>query len=327
MTGSGSKSETTDAVAVTDRVRDVMVMTVPRLATDELEPLVEPDPFLQDDGSAKLFTKLFIYDEYRRVEISNEILDVMCIAVPSVGAFLTEGGFGADVPDVPDDGLEAIWAEELFGSETRAEVPEEIIEAHVEIPYEVTQEACEAFADLMATESGFEMPVDVPEVPEAAPVVPEEIIEAHVEVPYEVTEEASEAFADLIATESGFAVSVDVLPEDEVAEPVSGGIEIEGLYGCDDCGTDVWTVQEAEDEGCDVALAAPEAPAMISAPVAAAMLSAPVAVPGLPAPAAVEESVSDFRIRDDAAGSLPLVSFSFGPEKVREGGWRVSFTF
>lgn len=318
MTGSGSKSETTDAVAVTDRVRDVMVMTVPRLAIDELEPLVEPDPFLQDDGSAKLLTKLFIYDEYRRVEISNEILDVMCIAVPSVGAFLTEGGFGADVPDVPDDGLEAIWAEELFGSETRAEVPEEIIEAHVEVPYEVTQEACEAFADLIATGSGFPMPVEVPEV---------QIPETHIEVLYEVTEEACEAFADLMATESGFAVSVDVLPEDEVAEPTSGGIEIEGLYGCDDCGTDVWTMQESEDEGCDVALAAPEVPAMISAPVAAAMLSAPVAVPGLPAPAAVEESVSDFRIRDDAAGSLPLVSFSFGPEKVREGGWRVSFTF
>ena len=71
----GLGSQVAESANVTDRVRDVMVLTVPRLAIDELEPMVEPDPWMPDHGCAKRYAKACaakaetVQDPERRLEL------------------------------------------------------------------------------------------------------------------------------------------------------------------------------------------------------------------------------------------------------------------
>ena len=50
-----SPSEEVPVATIADRVRDMMVIAVPRLLNDEQKTLVAPNEFLADDGGAKLF--------------------------------------------------------------------------------------------------------------------------------------------------------------------------------------------------------------------------------------------------------------------------------
>ena len=128
----GLGSQVAESANVTDRVRDVMVLTVPRLAIDELEPMVEPDPWMPDDGCAKRFAKAFIFDDTPRMRVRDEVFDLMCLADPLVAELSAESV--CEDPEIPEDGSEAIWADVL----TREEA---------EVPYEVPEAACDAFAE------------------------------------------------------------------------------------------------------------------------------------------------------------------------------------
>lgn len=111
-----------EAVAVTDSVRDLMVMTVPGLEQDGQASLVEPDEYMEDDGEAASFVKAFIYDDIETMRVTDEVYDLMRLAVPSIGAF--EDCPVADAyAELPDDGMEATWDDSLFETEETVSVP------------------------------------------------------------------------------------------------------------------------------------------------------------------------------------------------------------
>lgn len=348
-----------------------MVMTVPRLAIDELEPMVDPDPFMQDDGCARTFAKLFIYDNMPRMRVSDEVLDLMCLAEPSVTELVLEGSVPDDFQDVADDGLEAAWAEELF----RTVTVEAIHETPAEVPYEVADGACEAFASLMATGAGFAAQPDWARLSELV-CESDEVEDVPVDpgVPFEVTEEACSSFASLMATEVGFEVQPDWV---EVSDLVCESDEVEDVSTVDqgwtfdlpeDCGpvSEFISMGDAAPEAPSVpahpiptpvveavpmiataapvqALPASSAPTGIAAPVpqvmqaiqaapVKAMIGAAVGAMTLPAPVVddgrTEASLPvEVATEREVAERGPLVTFSFGPERVRESGWRVTFTF
>lgn len=95
-------------IAITDRIRDLMVMTVPELARDELESLVEPDVPMRDDGCTGIFVKAFIYDDMPVIEVDDDLGAVMSLTDPTL-----IGAVDLPVRDVPlplsDDGLEQAW--------------------------------------------------------------------------------------------------------------------------------------------------------------------------------------------------------------------------
>ncbi len=135
VSGSCSVTEI-PSVQISDHVRDIMVLTVPRLEMDEQVPLVEPDEAMPDDGMAKRFAKAFIYDDTPRMDVTNEVYDLMCLADPTVGDWDIEGTVEAYTQEILDDGLEMAWfprtvdvtvqeiEEESIESQTRAEVYE-----------------------------------------------------------------------------------------------------------------------------------------------------------------------------------------------------------
>lgn len=289
MTGLRAVSDTgtKGAVELRDRVRDVMVLTVPRLAKDELEPLVEPDVFMEDDGCAKTFAKAFIFDDTPRMRVRNEVLDLMSLADPLVGMLAAEAPM-VDDPEVPADNAEAEWIELL---DREAVIPE--------VPWEVPEEACQAFASLTATTCGFE------EQPDWALVASQAVMYADVE---------------------------DILFGDP-----DGSFDLP-----EDCGF----VADFEDMGLISLPVPPEPvrqPAMLAAPAVPVAIAAPsaqiraltVPAPALPAEipehleieeARTEESVQTSQDAEPVENT-PLVLFSFGPQRVPEGGWRVSFSF
>ena len=132
--------EEAPAISVTDRVRDVMVLTVPRLAVDEQFTLVEPDAILPDDGCAKHFAKQFVYDDTPGMQVTNEVHDLMRLAVPSIEGWSDDSSVADCFEEIPEDGLEAEWF---------------IVPPVTEVPFEVSDAACAAFDALMATGYGF----------------------------------------------------------------------------------------------------------------------------------------------------------------------------
>lgn len=142
MTGLRAVSE--DAPThVTDRVRDIMVLTVPRLEIDDQITLVEPDEEIPDDGCAKAFAKAFIYDDTPSMHVEDEVYDLMRLAVPSLDAW-TADGFIEEQIELPLDGLDSEWL--------AVECP---ILAE-EMPLHIPEEALSAFSALFATEVGYE---------------------------------------------------------------------------------------------------------------------------------------------------------------------------
>ncbi len=106
-----------EAVAVTDPVRDLMVMTVPGLEQDGQASLVEPDEYMEDDGEAASFVKAFVYDDIETMQVADEVYDLMLLAVPSIGAFEDCPFADATYVEMPDDGMEATWDDALFDTE------------------------------------------------------------------------------------------------------------------------------------------------------------------------------------------------------------------
>jgi len=105
-----------EAVAVTDSVRDLMVMTVPGLEQDGQVSLVEPDEYMEDDGEAARFAKAFFYDDIETMQVEDEVYDLMLLAVPSIGAF-GDCPFPDAYVGMPDDGMEATWDDAVFEKE------------------------------------------------------------------------------------------------------------------------------------------------------------------------------------------------------------------
>ena len=103
-----------ETVAVTDPVRDLMVMTVPGLEQDGQMSLVEPDGYMQDDGEAAGFAKAFVYDDVETMQVADEVYDLMLLAVPSIGDFEDRLPDDTAYVDLPDDGMEATWDDEVF---------------------------------------------------------------------------------------------------------------------------------------------------------------------------------------------------------------------
>ena len=73
-----------------------MVLVVPRLLRDELESLVEPDVYLEDDGGARAFAKAFIYDEMPEVDVADDLSSVMLLTVPSLELSVDEYDFALE---------------------------------------------------------------------------------------------------------------------------------------------------------------------------------------------------------------------------------------
>ena len=150
-----SQSEEPAPIVVKDRVRDLMVSVVPRLSFDEQMSLVEPDEFLEDDGKAKEFAKLFEYDDTPRMDVANEVFDLMRLAIPSVGAFVEEPFASECYAEYPDDGLEEAWVAES-ATEERSPFAEDAIRL-IAAPSPVMM--------LAAPIPAAEEPVAEPEVP------------------------------------------------------------------------------------------------------------------------------------------------------------------
>lgn len=121
-----SPMEGVEAATINDRVRDMMVIAVPRLLIDEQISLVEPDEFLVDDGAAKLYAKQFEYDDTPRMDVTDEVYDLMCLAVPSIGVPADEITISECYCDLPDDGLECAWVEQPCGPDALPAVINEV---------------------------------------------------------------------------------------------------------------------------------------------------------------------------------------------------------
>ncbi len=103
-------------IAIEDRVRDVMLLTLPGLRADGEDISVDPDIQMMDDGMDDAFFKAFIRDEIPWMDMRHEVRDLMLVAVPSLTgceeACIEES-------DMPDDGIAIDWSEPA-----PAEVPE-----------------------------------------------------------------------------------------------------------------------------------------------------------------------------------------------------------
>ena len=100
----------TEPVAVTDKVRDVMLFTVPGLKDEEDDPIVAPDIPMRDDGAERIFVKAYIHDEIPWMDVSNEVRDLMFLAVPSINVPAEDLMF-ADA-EIPLDDMDGSWFSE-----------------------------------------------------------------------------------------------------------------------------------------------------------------------------------------------------------------------
>lgn len=121
-----SPTEGVEAATINDRVRDMMVIAVPRLLIDEQISLVEPDELLADDGAAKLYAKQFEYDDTPRMDVTDEVYDLMRLAAPSISVPADEMSVSECFSDLPDDGLERAWMEQPSGLDEAPVVIDEV---------------------------------------------------------------------------------------------------------------------------------------------------------------------------------------------------------
>ena len=115
----------TEPVAVTDKVRDVMLFTVPGLKDEEDDPIVAPDIPMRDDGAERIFVKAYIHDEIPWMDVSNEVRDLMFLAVPSINVPAEDLMF-ADA-EIPLDDMDGSWFSE-------AETVTEAVPQQEEVP-------------------------------------------------------------------------------------------------------------------------------------------------------------------------------------------------
>ena len=155
-----------EPIAVADKVRDVMLFTVPGLKDEEDDPIVAPDVPMRDDGAEGRFAKAYIHDEIPWMDVSNEVRDLMILAVPSIDITADDLAF-ADAA-IPDDGMEASWftVPEHVPESATVEIDETEIEVQTE-----TEEAPEACVESIVAEAVPENPIAA--VEKAAPTVPE----------------------------------------------------------------------------------------------------------------------------------------------------------
>ncbi len=106
---------------MTDPVRDLMVMTVPGLEQDGQVPLVGPDEYMEDDGEAASFVREFRYDDIETMSVTDEVYDLMRLAVPSIGMF-EDSRVDCRFIELPDDGMEATWDDSIFEVEVTVPV-------------------------------------------------------------------------------------------------------------------------------------------------------------------------------------------------------------
>ena len=107
-----------------DKVRDIMLMSVPGLRDDGEDAFVDPDVLIRDDGMEGVFAKAYLRDEVPWFDLRHEVRDLMLLAVPTLEGY-EELDFADQ--DIPDDMMEAAWCESPI-----VDVAEDSVEAVAE---------------------------------------------------------------------------------------------------------------------------------------------------------------------------------------------------
>ena len=167
MTGLRTFPDEPAPIAVTDKVRDVMLFTVPGLRDEEDDPIVEPDVPMRDDGAEGRFAKAYLHDEIPWMDLRQEVRDLMFLAVPSIDVPDDELDF--EDAEVPFDGMEVCWAETQ--SQDPVEDPVAVVSYEVpELPTAIPAPAAIGMIAASAPMGMLAMPADIPEeAQEAAP--------------------------------------------------------------------------------------------------------------------------------------------------------------
>ena len=293
MTGQRALPET-EPVAVNDKVRDVMLFTVPGL--DYEEDLVDPDVPMRDDGAEGRFAKAYIHDEIPWMDLTNEVRDLMRLAVPSID--VSEEDLSFVDADVPEDGMEACWAVPA------AEGADDTIA--YSIPEYTTAICAPSEERAMIAAAG-----EVGLLPMPAPVPFEEILDGVVRDV--VSKVVDQVLAEPISEpEPSFEEILDGVVRDVVSKVVDQVL----AEPIPQTGELTMNVQ-----------AAPEIP-MIPAATVMASLPEPIV--------AEEHAEENHAVVDpepvevdpvESADGMPAVRFSFGSQEVRGSGWRVCFSF
>ncbi len=240
-----------------------MLFTVPGLIDVEEDPIVEPDAVMADDGCAGRFAKAFMKDEVPWMDLRNEVLDMMLLAVPELCVDADDAVF-EDI-QIPYDGMESCWAEPQD-----APIPE-----HPSVSVGVAMLASPAEQAMLAAPALphlIEAPSDLP-VAEEPEQVPETVPEPCVQIPSEDGDAAVE-YAP-IPSEMQDVASADAA----VCEPQPVHTDV----ACEE----ITVISPAEDW------------------------------------------TESFQTEAEATitENDPAVRFSFGPQEVPRGGWRVCFSF
>ena len=186
-----------------------MLFTVPGLKDEEDDPIVAPDVPMRNDGAEGRFAKAYIHDEIPWMDVSNEVRDLMILAVPSID--ITADDLAFTDAAIPDDGMEASWfaapehvpeSATVEVDETEFEVQTETVTSPETVTAAIAAPATTLRIDAPAAVHMIAMPEPVCALPEAAPVAVEEEEEAPwIEVQTE-TEEAPEACVEIIVAET-----------------------------------------------------------------------------------------------------------------------------
>lgn len=310
-----------------------MLLTVPGLKDDQDDPIVEPDVPMRDDGEDKRFAKAYIHDEIPWMDLHDEVLDLMCLAAPSVGVLPADQLTFDDV-DVPEDGMEACWfaqpeaavqEQPVESVEEKVTVPEPAVETlYVSAPASQAMIGAPAMIGMLrmpepvqalAQEAVQEVAVEDTEFTEAVELAVRKAVEQAValiraveDAPVEevceapVAEEAPQAVEEYIPQ----LITIEI-PEEPVVEPVQS---VEEVLAQDVQVPEEFT--EAVEDIVEAAVPEPEIPVAEEITV--------IQTETEPAATVVEDTVT---VTED----MPAVRFSFGSQEVRGNGWRVCFSF
>ncbi len=291
MTGQRTLPDT-EPIAVSDKVRDVMLFTVPGLKDEEDDPIVAPDVPMRDDGAAGRFAKAFIHDEIPWMDVSNEVRDLMFLAVPSIDVPADDLIFADE--EIPVDDMEAHWfvIPEAVDETVSVEEPE------VPVPETQPMVAAPAEAPAMAISApavtlSIHAPAAVHMLAMPAPV--HALAEAQVEVP------------EVPVAEESLAEEIPVIDSTEIAwddaEPVVADE----------------TAIEPEEVPTPAVQAEPAFVEPVEAPVVEEIT---VTVPQPEETVTVSEAPAV-----EITENTPSVMFSFGTQEFHGRGWKVCFSF
>lgn len=186
-----------------------MLFTVPGLKDEEDDPIVAPDVPMRDDGAAGRFAKAFIHDEIPWMDVSNEVRDLMFLAVPSIDVPADDLIFADE--EVPVDDMEAYW----FVTPEAVDETVSVEESEVPVPETQPMVAAPAESPAMAISA----PAAVHMLAMPAPVYA--LAEAQVEVPeVPVAEEPlAEEIPVIDSTEIAWDVAEPVVADETAIEP------------------------------------------------------------------------------------------------------------